>query len=320
MLESPPFPWQQSPFEVVQRWQQVPQALLLSGMAGLGKRQFAEQMAKDLLCVESASKKTSCQKIDSACHSCSVLAAGNHPDSYLLEPEGLTIKIDALRAILEKLPQAPQLGHNQVVLIDSAEKMNMATANALLKNLEEPNPSTFFLLISSQMMLLPATVRSRCHVLRFAPQRDEATLQWLAEKIPDGQIDLYLNLAGGAPLAALAIAQDKDKKLQTLQADLFEFNLNTDPLALAQKWNKQALSITLPFLILMLTRAIKQQFEPTLQTPQPKLNLRSAYQLYDELQILMREQQRTTLNAQLMLEHIFQQWKECYACRTHRTR
>jgi DNA polymerase-3 subunit delta' len=93
-------------------------------------------------------------------------------------------------------------GGAKVVLIHPAETLNINAANALLKNLEEPPPQTYFLLVSHRWHQLPATIRSRCEqVVLASPARDVARAWLGGQRLRDP--DLALAQAGGAPLLAL---------------------------------------------------------------------------------------------------------------------
>lgn len=251
---------------------QLPHGLLLTGPKVSDKRGFADRLVQTLLCLAEPATGSAC----GFCHSCQLLASGNHPDRYALEPEqeGGSIKIDLVRAVQQDLNGTAQLGHGKVIVIDPAEGLNMAAANALLKALEEPPPQTYFLLLSTQPLLLAATIRSRCQVINF--RGEGAVIE------PD-------------PLA-LEFSQD----LKSLQQK------TADPLALAQKWSKGNLQDLVSFLLASLSEQLRQE---ALQTSPTRLDLKQAYAFYDEvLATLNRLQHRANLNQQLVLEQLFLQY------------
>lgn len=145
----------------------VPHAFLFYGAEGIGKRTTALVFAKALNCeaggADACDACTSCRKIDS----------GNHPDILIIRPEGQFIKVADIKELQERMRFRPLEGARRVVIIDDAERMNITSANSLLKTLEEPSPTNVFILVSSRPHLLPLTILSRCHRLRFNPvQRD----------------------------------------------------------------------------------------------------------------------------------------------------
>jgi DNA polymerase III subunit delta' len=150
-------------------------ALLVCGPALLGQREVAERLAWHLLGADRDQRAAQ------------LLAAGTHPDyrliSFIPNKEGTRLRteivIEQMRELSEKLALTPQYGGAQVAIVDPADAINHAAANALLKTLEEPQPGRYLWLLSANPARLPATIRSRCQRLEFhLPPRDEA-LAWL---------------------------------------------------------------------------------------------------------------------------------------------
>jgi len=190
------------------RW---PHALLLTGPRGIGKRALALEFARGLLCETPRAGGAACGE----CASCRYVAAGQHPDLRVVEPveiddDGVAkpvewIPVDAIRALIAWAQLTSHRRMAKVAVIAPAERMNAAAANALLKTLEEPAPSTFLILASAAPGRVPATVRSRCRTM-VAPTADAtAARAWLAAQgIADA--DPLLAQAAGAPLVARALA------------------------------------------------------------------------------------------------------------------
>ncbi|MCM2263736.1 MAG: DNA polymerase III subunit delta' [Desulfuromonadales bacterium] len=137
-------------------------AYLFAGPEGVGKRLMALAVARTLFCEQ----RTGCGE----CAACRKLDHRNHPDLHVLEPDGSSIKIEQVRAIQRDLSLRPVEGSRKVCLIESAEAMTTAAANALLKTLEEPRGDTLLILLSSQPQRLLETIRSRCQILQFTRQ------------------------------------------------------------------------------------------------------------------------------------------------------
>jgi DNA polymerase-3 subunit delta' len=147
--------------------ERVPHAFLFYGAEGIGKRTTALVFAKALNC-----EKGGADACD-ACTSCRKIESGNHPDILIIEPEGQFIKVADIKGLQDRMRFRPLEGARRVVIIDDAERMNITSANSLLKTLEEPSPTNVFILVTSRPHLLPLTIPSRCHRLRFNPvQRD----------------------------------------------------------------------------------------------------------------------------------------------------
>lgn len=157
--------------------------LLICGPAKLGKRAFAEHLARRILCTDRDAEGEPCGR----CRSCQLFAAGTHPDFAVttLEPnkEGTKLRseivIEQIRTLSERMALTPQYGGAQIVLIDPADAINHAACNALLKTLEEPHPGRYLWLISAHPARLPATIRSRCQRVEFRLPPAEQALRWL---------------------------------------------------------------------------------------------------------------------------------------------
>ncbi|MEO8003857.1 MAG: DNA polymerase III subunit delta' [Betaproteobacteria bacterium] len=196
----------------------LPRALLLTGRAGLGKRETALFLANGLLCETKRDGLQPC----GTCASCLLLKAGNHPDLRVLEvgqeeeppasdgedevpaskkKPARQISVDKVRALADLVNITSHRGGAKVVCITPAEAMHPSAANALLKMLEEPPGETWFILVSHQPDRLLPTIRSRCFRLDVALPDPAAALQWLKEQ---GASHGALALAQGgyAPLAA----------------------------------------------------------------------------------------------------------------------
>jgi DNA polymerase III subunit delta' len=205
-------------------------AWLLHGPSGLGQYELALSLAQAWLC-EAPGK----QPTDAACGqcpSCHMIATRAHTDLVVLMPETLMIehgwplsekaqkeiddksrkpsreiRVDAMRDTIEFAQLTSGRGRSKAVLVYPAERMNIATANALLKTLEEPTGDVKFALASEAAHQLLPTIRSRCQsfALRW-PSNDEA-LAWLrqqdgAAKLDDAALRTMLAAAGGRPLDA----------------------------------------------------------------------------------------------------------------------
>jgi DNA polymerase-3 subunit delta' len=162
----------------------LPNSLLFSGPDGIGKRQFALEAARSVLCREKAD--------DEACGVCSlcthiadfVIPAeatesnkdqfkrvffGGSRDVGLVVPYKNFILVDASRDLEREVNFRPSDGPARFFMIDDADRMNDNAANAILKTLEEPPSTSYIFLITSRPDSLLSTIRSRCQTLRFAP-------------------------------------------------------------------------------------------------------------------------------------------------------
>jgi DNA polymerase-3 subunit delta' len=142
----------------------VAHAYLFSGEEGIGKKMTAFALAAAVNC-PAPGEDGGC----GACPSCRKVANAAHPDVHILAPDGDEIKIDQIRETQSELALRPFEGAKKVLIVDGAEKMNDAAANALLKTLEEPPGDAVIILVSSMPQALLPTIRSRCQEIRFLP-------------------------------------------------------------------------------------------------------------------------------------------------------
>ena len=157
--------------------ERMPHAFLFHGPEGVGKKTTALTLAKAMNCL--SQRPDSCD----ACSSCRKAEQGNHLDIIVLAPEGQFIKIQAIRDLQERLKFKPREGKKRICIIDAAERMNEAAANALLKTLEEPPPANLIILVSARPLQLPPTILSRCRQLRFNPLAEEKEATFLQQRL-----------------------------------------------------------------------------------------------------------------------------------------
>lgn len=207
--------------------EEIPHALLFMGEEGIGKRTVALAFAQALLCHERRRPEGEEGMIEPCgrCLSCQKLVDQNHPDLTILEPEGSAIKIEQVRTLQERIVFKPLDGPKRIILIDPADKMNGAAANALLKTLEEPPLHAVLILITAKPYSLPETILSRCQKLSFYPLSLSQVEKLLTERNnwSAQEARLVASLTGGHLGEALSItlenAREMEKGLYTLVAE-----------------------------------------------------------------------------------------------------
>jgi len=167
----------------------IAHAYLFSGPDGIGKRLIAVAFGKILLCQTG----NGCNQ----CAACNKVEHGNHPDIHVLDSHGAAIKIEQIRNLQKELSLRPLEGKRKICLINGAEQLTTGAANALLKTLEEPQPGTLIILLTSQPEKLLTTIRSRCQNLPFSRLPKLALATILAK-------ELELNDTDATVLAALS--------------------------------------------------------------------------------------------------------------------
>ncbi|AXI02792.1 DNA polymerase III subunit delta' [Aquirhabdus parva] len=240
----PLLPWQREAWHrLTGRMPNLPHGILLTGAAGTGKRRFAEHVAGWLLC-DTPTGDGACGH----CASCTWLKVGNHPSLLRISREvdakgkqSRQIKIDQIRDLM---PFVQQTGQGwRVVIFEPAESLNTAAANALLKTLEEPAPRVLLILVADQPLQLPATIRSRVQQIPLGRIESEIAIEYVRDEVAVSkeQAALLLGLAGGAPLAATALANTDSFKLrgQWLATWLAILTGRRSVLDAAAYWQKQ---------------------------------------------------------------------------------
>lgn len=215
---------------LLKRKTRLPHAILLKGKAGIGKHAFAVSLSKSLLCKQAQEDQPACDQ----CSSCQWFEEGSHPDYRWITPEEDTsskksnrnkpITVAQIRQLFDYLSLSNhQVDGYRVILVSPAEALNIASANALLKMLEEPPANTLFILVASQPQQLLPTIRSRCQAIDLPTPTKEQAVAWLNEQGVEAP-EAALYYVGGAPLEAI-----------TMQAVLGKNNQFLSQLAMGQQ-------------------------------------------------------------------------------------
>lgn len=192
-------------------------AYLFFGPEGVGKRLTALTLAKAMNCQSPPAEGESCER----CASCKKINSSNHADVIVVEPQGEVIKIDQIRELQRRLHYRPLEGGKRACILESADGLNDAAANALLKTLEEPPDETHLFLLTSRPHQLLPTILSRCQRVKFSPLSIGNIVQILqrAHSWPEERAYFLASLAGGSAGKALVLGNrvDFNKRLDWLR-------------------------------------------------------------------------------------------------------
>jgi DNA polymerase III subunit delta' len=180
-------------------------AWIFTGPPGSGRSVAARAFAAALECERDG---VGCGE----CHGCHTVLGGTHADVRFVVPEGLSIGVSEMRALVLRAGTAPSGGRWQAVVIEDADRLTEQAANALLKAVEEPPPRTVFLLCtpSTHPDDISVTIRSRCRVVTLRQPSAEAVAEVLTRR--DG-------IAPDVALWAASAAQGHVGRAQRLAND-----------------------------------------------------------------------------------------------------
>lgn len=322
-----PLPWQEGLWLelsslVLQK--RLPHALLLVGGAGVGKRWFARALTAFALCEKPSGYACG------SCRSCTQLAVGSHPNAAVLSVDGhlglamtedsvseqslihwqpdadrkrRDISIDGARSLIARLVVGSHYGTGKFALVDPADLLNVSSANALLKTIEEPRPETHLLLVSERPQALLPTLRSRCQRVRFATPAADAARSWMAEQGVRDEDALAMAL--GAPLRAVALQQSDGIAIRRQWAELWSAvaSARKDPLTAAAAVDKESLAEHLQWAQYWLVTRLRE-----LLTSAATATQREGVALM--LQDVGEAQRRAAgnANAQMLMESLFIRW------------
>jgi len=223
--------WQQ--IQTAWRTKRIAQSMLFVGPSHCALGDFTTRIMQLLICKQKLNEP--CLK----CSDCMMLDRMEHPDMEWIKPEksGGAIKIDQIRELQNSAYLTPQRADYRLIAIEAADRMNNASANALLKILEEPAKHTIFILIAQQLSTVLPTIISRCHLISFSSSDAlySNNLLMLGEQYPENS-ERALIVKQAEPILDGLIALLEKKE---------------HPCALAMQWNQFELGTLLWFLYLV---------------------------------------------------------------------
>jgi len=178
-------------------------AYVLAGPEGSGKSLAARAFAAALLCMDGGCGE---------CRDCRLALRDQHPNEFLIEPEGRDIHVDTIRDdVWHPAYRTPPEPGRKVFMIREADRLSPSAADTLLKVLEEPPADAVFLLLSARAHELPETIWSRCHVVTFTALSESFVVEQLvSEGVSNDRARLAARLAGGNLGRARRMAVDDD--------------------------------------------------------------------------------------------------------------
>jgi DNA polymerase-3 subunit delta' len=222
-------------FKRAVRSNRLAHAYLFAGPFGVGKKLFAKELAKALLCEADSDRFEACDQ----CAGCMLVEAETHPDFVVvgMPADKHEFPIEVMRELCANLALKPARGRRRVAIVDDADDLNDESANCFLKTLEEPPPGSLLILVGTDADRQLPTIRSRCQQVKFDSLPDEALAALLREQgVTDPHmIGRIARLAQGSP----GLARDvSDPALWEFRRTFLEElrKAKPDAVTLAKQW------------------------------------------------------------------------------------
>ena len=218
----------------------VPNAMLFAGPEGVGKKLFAFELARILLCKNGGCGTCSiCTRIGvfdipkpEKGEDYDTVFLSDHPDVGMVLPYKRNLRVGAIRELEREAHFRPFEADKRIFIITDADKMNDSSSNALLKTLEEPPATTYLILVTSRPDALLQTIRSRCQNIRFAPVGATTIADLLVSigKFSPDDASLASCVSGGSVGKALALdiqwfRQTRESMVEVIRAALISGNI-----------------------------------------------------------------------------------------------
>lgn len=311
------YPWHAQTWQLLStRFPHLGHGLLFYGKQGCAKKEFAERFVAWVLCLNKQA-----QAACGECTSCQWLKSDTHPNYVHIttdeenKKQNAKIKIEKIRDLL---PFVQQTGEGwRVVVIEPAEALNTASANALLKTLEEPGERVVLILLADHYLKLPATIRSRLQHFALDRLTLEDAQTFVKQQIPEissQQVSLLLNLANDMPLTAIEIEKSDWLQKRTLfLADWLKLVAEKNmPLHYSNKWSKElSFSEFLTMFEYLLGDLVSLKLNQTLKNDDLDFsqlvecyNLEQLFAIYSDLQQKKRMVEQN-VQTQLVMDELF---------------
>lgn len=325
-----PYPWQ---IEIADKWakylteDRVPPSILLVGKSGSGRVPLAKFFAKSALCEKRTQGGCYCGQ----CSSCRLFDGKNHPDFYLAEaePTGGLLTVDWAREFNLFWQRTASRGGFRVAVIEQAQRLNLAAANALLKTIEELPERCCAIFIVEEAAQLPATLRSRCVQFKQRLLDSAAVYDWLRKQgverlasFTTERLNLLQRMFPASPL--LILERLKDDQFWSVREELFKqlasLNLNSDFYEIAkqllekQSWVEIARfgqSLVQDLFKIKLTLngyVLHVDYQKLMEEWANHCTMEALMEIEKWLREATGEQQKFNINGELLIETLLYRW------------
>ena len=153
-------------------------AYIFEGVAGSGKLELAVWVAQSLFCQNKNEDMPPCLE----CNNCLRIVQEEHPDVSVVEPDGLSIKVDQVRAIKDEFSKSGMESRKKILIVKDMDKMTTGAANSLLKFIEEPEGEIIIFLLTTSLQQMLPTIVSRSQIIHFPVQEIEGRIEHIVEQ------------------------------------------------------------------------------------------------------------------------------------------
>ena len=320
------YPWQEKDYIAFDGLtNNLPHALLLSANIFCGQDVLVKDYTMRLLCDAPQSQELGGVVVKSACgkcQSCTLFLNNTHPDYYILAPDleesKKNISVDIVRGMVEFLALSPHVSKRKIVVLPNTDWLNISSANALLKILEEPPAYVTFILQTTNISNVLPTIKSRCYKYTLQQPDFAVAVKYLEQSGVDNP-EFWLGYYDNAPLFELEINQDQ---LQMLVNTLLKPNID-NIFAAGSEFDGKVVSFgfVLEFLSKWLQDLVASKLNSDLkyfmdyQAPITQLALRlqldKAFYLHDQINFLLNWSTHP-LNYKLQLENLLLQYQSSF--------
>ncbi|MEK4227880.1 DNA polymerase III subunit delta' [Solibacillus sp. FSL H8-0538] len=295
-------------------------AYIFDGEKGTGKRDVMTFFVKLVLC-ENPSGNVPCE----TCRNCKRVDSGNHPNIQQIEPDGQFIKIDQVRDLIAEMMMTGVEAGRKIYVLHHADRLNVASANMLLKFLEEPDGEVTAILLTEQIQSILPTIRSRCQHIKFAKMPRPLLVEYLVGNGVTNSMACTVSMVTNELETAISLANDEQfahaRKTVLKLVETLHKNVHEAMLIIHEEWlptfkEKSNMEQALDLLLFAYRDMVAIKANPEAICTYPdmyqrfnEMALRSTYErLSSQMQAvlqarasLQRNMNRTLLMEQLML-------------------
>jgi DNA polymerase III subunit delta' len=295
-------------------------AYIFDGEKNTGKKDVLNFFVKLLLC-EQIKDNVPCE----TCRHCRRVDSGNHVNIQQVEPDGNVIKIDQIRDLISEMQMVGVEEGRKIYIIHDADKLNVSSANMLLKFLEEPDGEITAILLTEQIQSILPTIRSRCQHIKFSKLPRAALLQNLIDEGVTNSMACTVSMVTNGLEQAKTLASDEQfahmRKTVLKLVELLRKNVHEAMLVIHDEWlpsfkEKEEMEQALDLLLFAYRDIVAIKANANTATTYPdyyqllqEIALRTSFErLSEQMQAILqaraalnRNMNRTLLMEQLML-------------------